>query len=136
MPASIRGPYAARVTSSKAELARVKKTLVRHPLTSSPFPSPQMLITAPPQKDLQKESQRSELLGSGRSRGDPSLADEPYSDRDDTRERLLRGTETLADGMSYLIHLLTPFFDIASSIPFPFFGATPLLLRHGLHIQS
>ncbi|KAJ9105880.1 hypothetical protein QFC20_004215 [Naganishia adeliensis] len=79
MPASIRGPYAARVASSKSDLQKVKKTL----------------------KDLQKESQRSDLLGSGgrRGHGDPSLADEPYSDNDyDTRSRLLAGTETLADG--------------------------------------
>ncbi|GHJ86958.1 hypothetical protein NliqN6_3360 [Naganishia liquefaciens] len=78
MPASIRGPYAARVSSSKADLQKVKKTL----------------------KDLQRESQRSELLGGGRRRGDPSLQDEPYTDGDDrdVRERLLAGTETLSDG--------------------------------------
>ncbi|KAI5452388.1 t-SNARE VTI1 [Naganishia albida] len=78
MPASIRGPYAARVASSKSDLQKVKKTL----------------------KDLQKESQRNDLLGPGRrARGDPSLADEPYSDNEyDTRTRLLAGTETLADG--------------------------------------
>ena len=53
------------------------------------------------QKDLQRESQRSELLGGGRRRGDPSLQDEPYTDGDDrdVRERLLAGTETLSDGM-------------------------------------
>lgn len=107
MPASIRAPYAARVTSSKADLQKVKKTLVR------PFPPffPIVLCLSDVfrgiQKDLQRESQRSELLGGGRRRGDPSLQDEPYTDGDDrdVRERLLAGTETLSDGMSFLSFL-------------------------------
>jgi hypothetical protein len=37
MPASIRGPYAARVASDKSDLQKVKKTLVRT-LSCSPFP--------------------------------------------------------------------------------------------------
>ncbi|KAJ9106713.1 hypothetical protein QFC19_003025 [Naganishia cerealis] len=80
MPASIRGPYSARIASSKADLQKVKKTL----------------------KDIQKESQRTDLLGSGTGRrgmGDPSLQDEPYTDDGyDSRSRLLAGTDTLADG--------------------------------------
>lgn len=65
-----------------------------------PFSAAELTLALYLQKDLQKESQRSDLLGSGRrGRGDPSLADEPYSDNDyDTRSRLLAGTETLADG--------------------------------------
>ncbi|KAJ9096395.1 hypothetical protein QFC21_005217 [Naganishia friedmannii] len=88
MPASIRAPYSARITSSKTDLAKMKKTL----------------------KDLQKETQRTDLLGSAasgrraRGAGDPSLQDEPYTDdaggyHDDShRARLLAGTDTLADG--------------------------------------
>jgi len=75
MPVSIRNTYATRLASSKADLHRVKKTL----------------------RDLQRESQRSELLSGGPGLN-PSFQDDPYSDGPDQRTRLLAGTETLADG--------------------------------------
>jgi hypothetical protein len=52
------------------------------------------------QKDLQKESQRSDLLG-GNSGRHPRTSDRPYTDDEpdrDQRGRLLAGTETLHDG--------------------------------------
>jgi hypothetical protein len=54
------------------------------------------------QKDLQRESQRSDLLGSSGGKRHPGQSDSPYSDEPgydrDQRGRLLAGTETLNDG--------------------------------------
>jgi hypothetical protein len=54
------------------------------------------------QKDLQRESQRSDLLGNSGGKRHPGQSDSPYSDEPgydrDQRGRLLAGTETLNDG--------------------------------------
>lgn len=55
------------------------------------------------QREVQREGQRSELLGSKRGGGHPGLSDEPYTDEPagydrDQRSRLIAGTETLNDG--------------------------------------
>jgi vesicle transport through interaction with t-SNAREs protein 1 len=100
MPVSIRSTYTTRLASSKADLHRVKKTLVSErqhgrdvdALSRHGHPSVQRV-----QRDLQRESQRSELLSGGPGLN-PSIQDDPYSDGQDQRTRLLAGTETLADG--------------------------------------
>lgn len=71
IPNSIKGQYQSRVKASKADLTRYKKLA----------------------KETQNQSARAELLG--RAGGSPA-ADEPYGD--DSRTRLLAGTELLADG--------------------------------------
>ncbi|KAH8079770.1 t-SNARE [Filobasidium floriforme] len=80
MPLSIRTPYQTRLGSSKSDLNKVKKAL----------------------KDLQRESQRSDLLGNSGGKRHPGQSDSPYSDEPgydrDQRGRLLAGTETLNDG--------------------------------------
>lgn len=79
MPVSIRSNYSSRLSTSKTELHKVKRAL----------------------KDIQRESQREDLLGGSGARWNNDahgLSDDPYSDDGDQRTRLLKGTETLEDG--------------------------------------
>lgn len=92
MPLSIRSPYTTRLSTSKTDLLRLKKTI----------------------QSLQREGQRSDLLSGGRGNGGkgkggsyPGGEDEPYSDEPgggydrEQRSRLLAGTETLNDGEAH-----------------------------------
>lgn len=87
MPVSIRPTFQTRLAQSKAEVEKVKKSVV------SIFSSEKRW--ADRKRDARAESNRAELLSGSGYRGD-----DPYHDDDtafSTRTRLLAGTETLTD---------------------------------------
>jgi vesicle transport through interaction with t-SNAREs 1 len=71
----VRTPYATRLKKAKADILRYKKSA----------------------KDIQAQSARSDLIGSGAGKRFGADSDDPYGERSD-RMRLLAGTQTLDDG--------------------------------------